>query len=50
MVQIGMLTDEWLSRYDILKNLHIKLCRSVMGTCDVDDLGDYNSSPCTLYK
>ena len=27
-----MLSDEWLSRYEILKNLHIKLCRSVTGT------------------
>ena len=27
-----MLSDEWLSRYELLKNLHIKLCRSVTGT------------------
>ena len=32
MVQIRMLSDEWLSRYELLKNLHIKLCRSVTGT------------------
>ena len=31
MVQIWMLSDEWLSRYELLKNLHIKLCRSVTG-------------------
>ena len=30
MVQIWTLSDEWLSRY--VKNLHIKLCRSVTGT------------------
>ena len=32
MVQIWMLSDEWLSRYELLKNLHIKLCRSVIWT------------------
>ena len=31
-VQIWMLSNEWLSRYEVLKNLHIKLCLSVMGT------------------
>ena len=31
MVQIWMLSDEWLSRYELLKNLHIKLCHSVTG-------------------
>ena len=31
MVQILMLSDEWLSRYELLKNLHINLCRSVAG-------------------
>ena len=39
-------------RYDI--HLHMKLYHSVMGTQDVDsntdDLVDYNSSPCTLYR
>ena len=32
MVQIRMIFDEWLSRYELLENLNIKLCRSVMGT------------------
>ena len=32
MVQICTLSDEWLSRYEVLKNLHIKLCRRVTGT------------------
>ena len=32
MVQICMLFDEWLLKYELLKNLHIKLCRSVKGT------------------
>ena len=32
MVQICMFSDEWLSRYELLKNLHIKLCRRVTGT------------------
>ena len=32
MVQIRTLSDKWLSRYELLKNLHIKLCRSVTGT------------------
>ena len=32
MVQIWMLSDEWLSRYELLENLKIKLCRSVKGT------------------
>ena len=27
-----MLSDEWLSRYELLKNLHRKLCHSVKGT------------------
>ena len=27
-----MLSDEWLSRYELLENLKIKLCCSVMGT------------------
>ena len=27
-----MLSDEWLSRYELLENLNIKLCRSVTGT------------------
>ena len=27
-----MLSDEWLSRYELLENLKIKLCRSVTGT------------------
>ena len=48
-----MLSDEWLSRYELLKNLHIKLCRSVTGTrtrTDADNQGDYNSSPCTSYR
>ena len=31
IVQIWTLSDEWLSRYELLKNLHIKLCRSVTG-------------------
>ena len=29
MVQIGMLSDEWLSRDELLENLKIKLCHSV---------------------
>ena len=32
MVQIRMLSDEWLSRYELLKNLNIKLIYSVTGT------------------
>ena len=32
MVQIRMLSDEWLSRYELLENLKIKLCRRVTGT------------------
>ena len=32
MVQIWILSDEWLSRYELLKNLHIKLGRSVTWT------------------
>ena len=32
MVQIRMLSDEWLSRYELFENLNIKLCRSVTGT------------------
>ena len=27
-----MLSDEWLSRYELLENLNIKPCRSVTGT------------------
>ena len=27
-----MLSDEWLTRYELLENLEIKLCRSVTGT------------------
>ena len=32
MVQIWMLSDKWLSRYELLKNLHIKLYYSVLWT------------------
>ena len=32
MVQIRMLSDEWLSRYECLENLEIKLCHSVTVT------------------
>ena len=47
MVQIGMFSDEWLSRYELLENLNIKLCD---GNTDTDDRGDCNSSPCTSYR
>ena len=53
MVQIWMLSDEWLSRYELLKNLHIKLSQcdgNADADADADDRGDCNSSPCASYR
>ena len=50
-----MLSSKWLLRYELLKNLNIKLLkpqcdRNEDENMDADDRGDYNSSPCTLYR
>ena len=48
MVQIGMFSDEWLSRYVKFERLEHK----TLTHCDADthDRVDYNSSPCTSYR
>ena len=52
-----MLSDEWLSRYELLKNLHIKLSQcdgnadaAANADTDADDRGDCNSSPCASHR
>ena len=48
IVQIGMLSDEWLSRYVKFETLQHK----TLMQCDAnaDNPGDYNSSPYTSYR
>ena len=48
MLQIWMLSDEGLARYDLLKKLAHKTLKQCDG--DADYQGDYNSSPCTSYR
>ena len=43
-----MLSDEWLSRYVKFQTLEHKTLTQCDG--DAADRGDYNSSPCTLYR
>ena len=47
-----MLSDERLSRYELLENLTLKNLSQCDGNvdADVDDRGDCNSSPCTSYR
>ena len=47
MVQIRRLSNEWLTGYDFLKNLHIKL---LAVRRERERPGNYNSSPCTWYR
>ena len=47
--QIWIFSVQWLPRYELLKNLHLKLTQ-----CDADantdNRGDYNNSPWTSYR
>ena len=47
-----MLSDEWLSRYELLKNAQCdwNADADTNEDRDADDRDDYNSSPCTSYS
>ena len=44
MVQVSMLSDEWLPRYRLLENFTAKWNRNGNGNGNAYDQGDYNSS------
>ena len=44
MVQVWMLSDEWLPRYRLLENLNMKWNGNAHGNGNAYDRGDYNSS------